>query len=145
MKSIKKIRKVNSIRQYLCKNSTASLVSATDLTRLDYCNSACLHGSSTKINAQLNWLTITKRCQYKLLVLTFKVLHSQTPGYISDLFNWYTPARALRSASTTSLIPNRSKTIKFGRRLVGTSSAALWNHLPDNIRKARNVIHLRSS
>ena len=79
----------------------------------------------TPILIELNWLTITKRCQYKLLVLTFKVLHSQAPGYISDFFNWYTPARALRSASTTSLIPNRSKTIKFGRRLVGTSSAAL--------------------
>ena len=33
------IRKINSIRQYLCKNSTASLVNATVLTRLDYCNS----------------------------------------------------------------------------------------------------------
>ena len=29
------IRKINSIRQYLCKNSTASLVKATVLTRLD--------------------------------------------------------------------------------------------------------------
>ena len=33
------IRKINSIRQYLCKNSTASLVNATVLTQLDYCNS----------------------------------------------------------------------------------------------------------
>ena len=33
------IRKINSIRQYLCKNSTASLVNATVLTRLNYCNS----------------------------------------------------------------------------------------------------------
>ena len=33
------IRKINSIRQYLCKNSTTPLVSATVLTPLDYCNS----------------------------------------------------------------------------------------------------------
>ena len=47
------IRKINSIRQYLCKNSTASLVNATVLTRLYYCNVQSLHGSSTKIlNAQ---------------------------------------------------------------------------------------------
>ena len=138
------IRKINSIRQYLCKNSTASLVNATVLTRLDYCNSVYTglpqksmhklqlaqnsaarlisqtprHHHITPILIEQNWLTINKRCQYKLLVLTFKVLHSQAPGYISDLFNWYTPARALRSASTTSLIPNRSKTIKFGSDLL---------------------------
>ena len=163
------IRKINSIRQYQCKNSTASLVNATVLTRLDYCNSVYTglpqksmhklqlaqnsaarlisqtprHHHITPILIELNWLTITKRCQYKLLVLTFNVLHSQAPGYISDLFNWYTPARALRSTSTTSLVPNRSKTIKFGRRLLGTSSAALWNHLPNNIKIARNVIHFK--
>ena len=147
------IRKINSIRQYLCNNSTASLVNATVLTRLDYCNSVYTglphksmhklqlaqnsaarlisqtprHHHNTPILIELNWLTITKRCQYKLLVLTFKVLHSQSPGYISDFFNWYTSARPLLSVSTTSLIPNRSKTIKFGSRLVGICSAALWN------------------
>ena len=116
------IRKINSIRQYLCKNSTASPVNATVLTRLDYFNSVYTglpqkamhklqlaqdsaailisqtsrHHYITPILIELNWLTIIKRCQYNLLVLTFKVLHSQAPSYISDLFNWYTPARALR-------------------------------------------------
>ena len=165
------IRKINSIRQYLFKNSTASPVNATVLTRLDYCNSVYTgrpqksmhklqlaqnsaarlisqtprHHHITPILIELNWLTITKRCQYKLLVLTFKVLHSQALGYMSELFNWYTPARALRPAllllsthssliiggsplllsyegsppaSTISLIPNRSKTIKFGSDLL---------------------------
>ena len=100
------IRTINSIRQYLCKNSTASLVNATVLTRLDYCNSVYTglpqksmhklqfaqnsaarlisqnprHHHITPILIELNWLTIIKRCQYKLLVLTFNVLQSQAPG-----------------------------------------------------------------
>ena len=52
------------------------------------------------------------------------------PPYICDMLNWYQPARALRSASTTSLVPNRNRTIRYGRRLLDTSSAALWNPLP---------------
>ena len=89
------IRKINSTRQYLCKNSTASLVDAIVLTRLDYCNSVYMdlpqksmhklqlaqnsatrlisptpqHHHITPILRELNWLTITKRCQYKLLVV----------------------------------------------------------------------------
>ena len=97
---------ISSIRQYICKNSTAFLVNATVLTRVDYCNSVytCLpqksmhkllfaenlaarlisqtprHHHITPILIELNWLTVTKRCQYKLLGLTVKVLHSQAPG-----------------------------------------------------------------
>ena len=33
------IRKINSIRKYLSKESTLTLVNATVLMRLDYCNS----------------------------------------------------------------------------------------------------------
>ena len=33
------IRKINSIRRYLCEDSTKLLVNSTVLSRLDYCNS----------------------------------------------------------------------------------------------------------
>ena len=66
-----------------------------------------------------------------------------TPPYICDLFHWYTPARILRSASTTSLVPNRHKTIRYGKRLIDTSSAALWNGLPDDIKRANNICHFK--
>ena len=129
------------------------------LSRLDYCNGvyaglpqkslhrlqlalqsaarlitgAPIHDHISTVLQQLKWLPISKRCQFKLLVLTFKVLHLQALPYICDLFHWYTPARILRSASTTSLVPNRHKTIRYRKRLIDTSSAALWNGLPDDI------------
>ena len=110
------IRKINSIRHYLTESSSKTLITSTVLTRLDYCNSVyiglpqkSLHRLQlTQISAartvqrihryhhitpvlqQLNWLTIKCRCQFKILVLTFKSLHSQTPQYICELLNWYT-------------------------------------------------------
>ena len=89
---------------------------------------------------QYNWLPIAQRCQLKLLVLTFKVLHREAPQYIIDLFHWYSPARPLRSSLTTSLVPNRNKTIRYGKRLMDTSTAALWNSLPNEIKCATNKI-----
>ena len=115
------IRKIKSIRRYLNEQTTKTLVNATVLSRLDYCNRVytglpqkslhklqlALHSAARLITGtpihdhispvlqQLKWLPISKRCQFKLFVLTFKVLHLQAPPYICDLFHWYTPARIL--------------------------------------------------
>ena len=63
--------------------------------------------------------------------------------YICKLLNWYTPSRLLRSASTTSLVPNRNRTVRYGRRLLDTSAAALWNTMPEELRNAVNVVHFK--
>ena len=102
------------------------------------------HYHISPILKELNWLQlVTQRCQYKILVLTFKVLHNDAPAYIANLFNWYTPSRPLRSASTTTLVPNKNKTVMLGRRLIDTTSAALWKNLPNDIKFARNIIHFK--
>ena len=106
------IRKIKSIRRYLCENSTKMLVNSTVLSRLDYCNSAYVimpqkslhrlqlaqnlaariinltprHHHITPVLQRLNWLTVSKRCQLKIIMLTFKVLHRQVPPCIYELF-----------------------------------------------------------
>ena len=86
------IRKINSIRRYLCEDSTKLLVNSTVLSRLDYCNSIYIglpqtslyklqlaqncaariitstprHDHITPVLQQLNWLTIQKICQLGL-------------------------------------------------------------------------------
>ena len=145
-------------------------MTSTVPTRLDYCNSTYAglpqkslyklqlaqhtaarlvariprHHHITPTLKHLKRLPINKRCQFKILVMTFKALHSQVPSYMCDLLHWYTLARTLRSASTTSLEPNRSKTVRYGKRLFDTSKAVLWNNLPNNIKCATSIIHYKN-
>ena len=120
-------------RLQITQNSAARLISRTPR-----------HEHITPVLVQLHWLPITKRCQFKILPMTYKASHHNAPPYICDMLSWYQPARTLRSASTTSLVPNRNRTIRYGRRLLDTSSAALWNPLPDYIKSADTIITFKT-
>ena len=112
-------------RLQITQNSAARLISRTHR-----------HKNITHVLVQLHWPPITKRCQFKILTMTYKESHHNAPTYICDMLNWYQPDRTLRSASTTWLVPNRNITIRYGRRLLDIASAALWNPLPDYIKFA---------
>ena len=60
------------------------------------------------------------------------------------MLNWYQPARTLRAASTTLLVPNRNRTIRYGRRLLDKLSATLWNPLPDYSKSADTIITFKT-
>ena len=155
---------------YFTVNAVRTLVQATVTARLDYCNSIYTnlpmksihrlqitqnsdahlisrtprHEHVTHVLVQLHWLPIAKRCQFKILTMTYRALHHNAPTYICDMLNWYQPAGTLRSASTTSLVPNRNRTIRYGIRLLDTSSAELWNPLPDYIKSADTIITFKT-
>ena len=154
------IRKIRRIRKYLTYEAVKTLVQCTVTVRLDYCNSLYCglplktikklqlaqnaaarliaklspRESISYILIDLHWLPVTKRCQYKLMVLTYKTLHGTTPVYICDMLNWYHPSRPLRSGAFPSLTPSRHKTITYGRRLWDTATATIWNNLPVKLR-----------
>ena len=162
------IRKIRSIRCYLNEPATKSSANATVLSCLDYCNGLYIglplkrlyklqlalnrlisgthrYSHITLVLQHLNWLPITKRCQFRILILTFKAfINKHLNIYICDLFHWYTQTRALRSAPSISLVASRSKTIRYGKRLIDTSSATLWNSLPHEIKCATNVGYFKN-
>ena len=106
------LRRLRSVRRQLGRDvSSAPLVSAFVLLRLDYCN-AVLAGLSAAtlaplqrvLNAatrlaldlkpsdhatsalrELHWLPITQRIEYKLCLLVHETFIGQSPDYISDL------------------------------------------------------------
>ena len=45
-----------------------------------------------------------------------------------------------RSVNDTLLTPNRNRTVKYGRRLMDTAVASLWNTLPIDIKNALNIV-----
>ena len=120
MKSIKRLQ--------LAHNSAARLITLS--SRFEHIST---------ILKQLHWLSIHKRCQFKLLVFVYKALHTSTPSYQCELLNWYQPPRPHRSASATSLVPNKNKTVRYGRRLLDSSTATLWNILSHELKCAKSV------
>ena len=60
-------------RLQLSHNNAAHLISLTP--RRDHI---------TPVLNELHWLPVYKRCQLKVLVITFSALHDQTPGYIQE-------------------------------------------------------------
>ena len=51
----------------------------------------------------LHWLPVQQRIEFKLIVFTYKAVHSDAPKYLLDLVWQYKPARTLRSANNNLL------------------------------------------
>ena len=163
------LRRINSIRPYLTEEAVKTLIQSVVISRLDYCNCIFVgmplnsirklqlaHNAAarvvqnplprahmTPILRQLHWLPVMKRCQFKLLTITFKFLHDDAPEYIQNLVNRYHPRRQLRSVNDTLLTPNRNRTVKYGRRLMDTVAVSLWNTLPIGIKNALNIVSFK--
>ncbi len=159
------IRKIKRIKHYLSTSALRILIQNMVTVRLDYCNSlyngitlrttrklqlaqntaarlisgTLRHEHISGTLRELHWLPVAKRSQYKLLILVYNALHGNSPIYIRDMFNWYQPARSLRSSAYPSLVPNRNNTVKYGRRLCDTSCAVLWNSLPVELKMSTTV------
>ena len=163
--------RIRSIRQYLDDATTECLVLSLCMSHIDYCNSvlyglpdcsinklqrvqnmcSCLvlrktkRDSSTKCLQQLHWLPVKKRITFKVLVLTFKLLHGDGPMYLKNLIQRYTPGRqGLCSFSDTDLlvIP-KTKRIKFASRSFSVAAPTLWNSLPKGIRQTNTLLSFK--
>ena len=156
------LRAILKIRQFLDKDSTILLLHAFVISRIDYCNSllfglpdyvinrlqliqnsaarlvfcAHKHDHVTPLLVNLHWLPVQCRIQFKILLMTFKVLRGEAPSYICDLITPYVPTRTLRSQNKLLLHQRRFHLKSYGRRAFKTSAPCLWNDLPYNIKKS---------
>ena len=46
----------------------------------------------TPLCAELHWLPVRSRIHYKILLITFKILHGLSPKYLSDLISIQQPS-----------------------------------------------------
>ena len=108
---------MHHIRKYLSRESTEKLVYAFISRRLDYRNSllygipeyqtrklqSVMNASArliyhapkfchiTALLTELHWLPVRARIRYKILLITYKILHGYVPKYLSDLISIQQP------------------------------------------------------
>ena len=162
---------IGKIRQFLDETTAAKLVCSLILSRLDFSNALLSglpvslldklqavqnnaarlvmrkskHDHVTPLLAHLHWLPVRQRITYKILLLTFKCLHGQAPVYLSELLEFYTPPRCLRSSAQRLLRERRSKLKRSGDRAFATAAPKLWNSLPEDMRKIKTLDSFKTS
>ena len=164
------LRRINSIRNFLSKETTALLINALVLSKLDYCNSLLVNISNDKLQClqkvqnnaarmilkktkfssatpllnELHWLPVKKRIMYKMCTIVFKCLNDQCPVYLSDLVKKYCPSRCLRSSDDPTLLVKPKTSRKIGERSFSFSGPALWNSLPQCLREQGSIETFKS-
>jgi hypothetical protein len=149
------IRALRHIRPMLSSEVANMVACSVVSTRLDYCNSL-LYGTSGKnleklqrvqnelarvvsgtarrdhirpVLKALHWLPVAQRVQYKVAVITHKVLSTRQPQYLADIVTEYKPSRHLRSSNQQKLAV-RTTNNRLGERAFSCASAKVWNDLP---------------
>jgi hypothetical protein len=98
----------------------------------------------TPILRSLHWLPIHFRIQFKINLLTYKVLSTEQPSYLHDLLPRAQPCRSLRTNKGLLLSIPRVKT-KTGSRAFGSCAPVLWNSLPLSVCSADSLTAFRKS
>ena len=93
-------------------------------------------GTITPVMQNLHWLSIRRRIEYKILVLTFKCRLGTAPGYLVDLLQKLT-TRELGMTTGTFLWYTKRST--FAGRSFSFASPTLWNRLPDDLRLTTDI------
>ena len=160
------IHNMSRIRHLLDIETTKTLVQALVLSCLDYCNSMllgipnynihklqCIQNMSARIVLQLprrsritchladlHWLKVPYRIEYKIATLMFKCIHDSTPKYLTELII----VDQLHDHSLRSRESGRIHTTVSGTNIVHESSfhsmgPRIWNNLPEAIITTTNL------
>ena len=158
------LRNIMRIRKFLTLEATKRVIVTLVLSRLDYCN-ALLSGLPKKLIkklqlvqnsaarvvcgirkrdhispalADLHWLKVAERVDFKILLLTFKALHGKAPAYIHDLISPISTNMRLRSIGGR-LRERLPRLPTYGGRAFCFYAPKVWNRLPAHIRRSKSV------
>jgi len=96
------------------------------------------HASATSL-APVKW-----RIQFKLASLTYKVLHTGTPSYLSERLHPYVLSHTLQSSSSADLyVHHTTGNLHFGSRSFHTAAPTVWNSLRFTLHSSQTINTIR--
>ena len=110
----------------------------------NYENRLCQNFSRT-VFAEGHWLPVESRIIFKLLLITFKIIHGLCPAYLSSLLQQYHPQRSLRSCSKLLFTLPSVNYVTYGERAFSFSAPILWNSLPDAVKNTTSLSSFKSA
>uniref|UniRef100_A0A803JWH8 Reverse transcriptase domain-containing protein n=1 Tax=Xenopus tropicalis TaxID=8364 RepID=A0A803JWH8_XENTR len=156
------LRNIAKIRPFLLQVTAKTLIHALILSRLDYCNllltnllpDSHLSPMQSVLNSaarilllspkrepvqpqlsSLAWLPVKQRIAYKILLLTFKALHSSAPHYISSMVSLHVPGHLFRSSQSLRLFTPSTPTVLSHLKPFYLAAPYLWNSIPESLRR----------
>ena len=87
---------------------------------------------------RLHWLKVPERIIFKILLMTYKILHGLAPSYIAELISPNDNNRQLRSSSQDLLKETTTKNA-FGDRAFQHAAPKEWNKIPKFIRDCETL------
>ena len=101
----------------------------------------------TPLLRELHWLPVCYHIEYKIILLTFKVLHGMAPDYLCHLISVLSPSRnnLRRNNDYAALLTfQRIRTKKtLVDRSFSCAAPRLWNLLPTTIRSTSSLVILK--
>ncbi len=163
------LKNIARIRCFVCSQDLEKLVHVFITSRVDYCtglltglpkktirhlqliqNTAARILTRTRksehitpVLRSLQWLPVTFRIDFKVLLLVYKSLNGLGPRYIADMLTEYKPNRPLRSLGSSQLEIPRVHT-KQGESAFSYFAARSWNQFPEEIRCAKTLATFKS-
>ena len=166
------LRALHHTRRTLTDDAAKTIASSLVGSRLDYSNAVLVGTSSKNVNrlqriqntlarivmkvpydkirnvstkhlhSTLHWLPVRHRIDFKIAVLTYKLLSTGQPSCLACKITPYVSGRCLRSSESGTLTVPRIKTA-IGSRAFRSAAPSFWNLISVDIRAAPSLESFR--
>ena len=90
--------------------------------------------------ATLHWLPVKWRVDFKVATISYKLLSTGQPSYLSNSIYMYVPGHSLRSTGVDTLSAPGTKTVIIACAF-RSAAPSVWNSLPADIRNSSSYQH----